>query len=296
MSAKATWAFREGDEIVSGKRAVRSLGGGTVFEVYLARDERRLSYVVCKLVRPDQVGDASALRQLRRESELLARLAHPVIVRSLGATLEGPRPHLVLEHLRKVTLRRWLRKRGPLPVVRVLPLALHLGSALHYLSAEGVVHLDVKPGNVVLGSPPRLIDFSVARTLDRARRIERPIGTARYLAPEQCRPGDLGDIGTATDIWGLGITLYEAIAGRRPFPEGAADDAQDAEARYPQLVHDATPLAGEIPQEIGQIVMRCLRREPAARPTAAQLVAALEPIAARLAEKHASDRPSVSPQ
>jgi serine/threonine protein kinase len=292
MNAKASWAFQGGAEIVPGKRAVRSLGGGKVFEVYLARDETLLSYVVCKLVRPDQVADASALRQLRRESELLARLAHPAIVRSLGATLEGPRPHLVLEHIGKRTLRRRIRRRGPLPLARTLALAIDLGAALHYLSAEGVVHLDVKPGNVLLGVPTRLIDFSIARTLERARGLRRPLGTPKYMAPELCRPGELGEIGPAADVWGLGITLYEALAGRLPFPEAAGDVASGAEARHPQLVHDAAPLPGEIPEQIARIVMPCLSRDPVARPTAAGLVAALEPTAARFVAQPAPARVS----
>lgn len=286
MSNKASWAFAEGDEIVPGRRAVRSLGGGGAFEAYLAWDERLLAYVVCKLVRPDQIADGRALRRLRRESGLLTRLAHPVIVRSLGAVLENPRPHLLLEHLNGITLRRRLRKRGPLPLARVLPLALHLGAALHYLSSEGVVHLDVKPSNVILGAPPRLIDLSVARTLEGARRIRRPVGTASYMAPEQCAPGDHGAIGSATDVWGLGVTLYEAITGRLPFLEGTGQEAKgarDASIRYPQLSGEAAPLLANIPAELAKLVMKCLSREPATRPTAAKMVAALEPLAASLA-------------
>lgn len=279
MSEKASWSFAQGDEIVPGRRAVRSLGGGTAFEVYLAWDEHRLAFVACKLLRPDQVADPRALRQLRRESSLLARLVHPVIVRSLGATLEGPRPHLLLEYLDKRTLRRRLRRRGPLPLERVLPLALHLGAALHYLSTEGVAHLDIKPSNIVLGAPPRLIDFSVARTLERARRIQRPVGTANYMAPEQCAPGERGEIGSAADVWGFGVTLYEALSGRLPFPEGAGKSAPDASARYPQLVTDPAPLQGDLPAALGEIVMRCLSRESAARPTAREFVATLEPVA-----------------
>lgn len=291
MNEKASWGFAEGELIVPGRRAVRVLGGGTAFEVYLARDERRLCLVVCKLVRPDQVSDARALRQLRREASLLERLAHPAIIRGLGATLDGPRPHVLLEHPGKLTLRARLRRGGPLPLARVLALAQHLGAALHYLSTEGVVHLDVKPGNVVVGSPPRLIDLSIARTLDRARRIQRPVGTARYMAPEQCEPGKRGEIGSAADVWGLGVTLYEAIEGRYPFPEQAIQDAAGESTRYPQLENDPAPLVGIAPAELANSILECLRREPAARPTAAQLVAAIEPLAAKIARSETPAQP-----
>ena len=98
----------------------------------------------------------------------MQRLAHPVVVRSFGAVTEGKFPHLVLEHLDGPTLDELLAQQGPLALEQLLPLALHVASALHYLAAEGVVHLDVKPSNVVMGGPPRLIDLSVARTLEQA--------------------------------------------------------------------------------------------------------------------------------
>jgi serine/threonine protein kinase len=284
MSRKASWGFAEGDEIVPGRRAVRSLGGGPVFEAYLARDERRLCLVVCKLIRPDQVGDARAMRLLRREAETLARLSHPAIVRSLDASLEGPRPHIALEHLNKLTLRARIRRRGPLPLARAVPLALQLASALHYLSSERIVHLDVKPGNVVLGTPPRLIDLSIAHTLDRARAIRRPVGTARYMSPEQCTPGERGEIGPAADVWGLGVTLYEAIAGRLPYPRGTESGDATPAQRYPQIVQEALPLPQPVPEVLGECLAGCLSRDPAARPTAALLVATLEPLAASLAQ------------
>ena len=275
--SKASWKFAQDDEIAPGLRAVRHLGGGAVFEAYLARDEQRLSFVVCKLLRPDRMADAKALRLLRRESGLLARLSHPVIVRRLGATLEGPHPHLLLEHVDRISLRRRLRRDGPLPLERMLPMALRLGAALHYLAAEGVVHLDVKPGNVLLGTPPRLIDFSLARKVESAGRLRQALGTTAYMAPEQCAPGERGGIGPATDVWGLGVTLYEALAGRVPFPGNAPG------ARYPQLDCAPAPLPGSTPAELAQVILQCLSRDPAARPAAGGIVAALEPLAASLA-------------
>ena len=278
-AARQSWAFASGARIAPTLTAARSLGGGALFEVYLAWDERRLCHVACKLARPDKIADASALRQLRRESNLLARLAHPVIVRSLGAMLEGARPHLLLEYHDKFTLRRRIRKRGPMPVEQWLPLALHLGSALHYLSSEGVVHLDVKPGNVLVGSPPRLIDLSVARSLEWAKQLRQPVGSAAYMAPEQCVPGERGEIGAAADVWGLGVTLYEAITGQLPFPKEGEKDPPGPGARYPQLAGIATPLPAQFPPELANLVMQCLNPEPSARPAAGDLVAALRRIA-----------------
>ena len=282
---KASWAFAEGEEIAPGKRAVRNLGGGTVFEAYLARDEERLANVVCKLVRPDQVTDARALRLLRREAGLLARLAHPAIVRSFGATLEGPRPHLLLEHIDKLTLRHRLRRRGPLPVERVIPMALRLGAALHYLAVEGLVHLDVKPGNVLLGAAPRLFDFSLARSVERAAGIQQPLGTTAYMAPEQCVPGKRGKIGPPADVWGLGMTLYEALTGQLAFGRSSGADSDAEQVRHPQLTRAPAPLPDGIPAELAQAIMQCLSPDPAARPAPGVIVAALQPLAAALAQR-----------
>ena len=114
---------------------------------------------------------------------------------------------------------------------------MHTAAALHYMAGAGWVHLDVKPSNIVMGAPPRLIDLSVARTVARARRMRRAIGTDAYMAPEQCLPGRAGVVGPPADVFGLGATLHHVLAGAPPFPrERGARDSRDPEVRWPQLV------------------------------------------------------------
>ena len=124
---------------------LRRIGGGRRYEAMLVWDEHRLAVLVAKVLRPDQARDPAALQDLAHEAALLQRLAHPVVVRSFGAVTDGKFPHLVLEHLDGPTLDELLAREGPLALEQLLPLALHVASALHYLAAEGVVHLDVKP-------------------------------------------------------------------------------------------------------------------------------------------------------
>jgi len=274
MSDEPGWEFGEGDEIVPGRYALRLLGGGYRYEAYLTWDEELLAVVVVKILRPDRVKDPSALRGLGIELEALRSLQHPVILRCFDADLEGPRPHLAVEFLEGPRLSTLLRKYGALAIEQAVPLATQLCSALHYMAGQGMVHLDVKPKNIIMGGPPRLIDLSIARTLADARRITGPVGTDAYMAPEQCEPGALGTIGSPADVWGLGVTLYEALAGRLPFPSN--------DGPYPQLRADPGPMPEEVPPVLEDIIRSCLAHRPEERPTARQVHEALEPLVAAL--------------
>ena len=137
-----------------------------------------------------------------------------------------------------------------------------------------MVHLDVKPDNVVMGAPPRLIDLSVAHTLEGARRLRRPVGTDGYMAPEQCDPSR-GVVGPPADVFGLAATLHHAVTGERPF-------ARDGAARFPQLERDAAPLPRRVPRELASLLGAALARSASDRPSAAEFAAGLEPLVAAL--------------
>jgi serine/threonine protein kinase len=159
---------------------------------------------------------------------------------------------------------------------------MHVASALHYLCREDVVHLDVKPDNLVMGAPPRLIDFSVSRTLAAAARLTKPVGTDAYMAPEQC-DRSRGELGPAVDVFGLGATMYRAIAGERPFPRPhGAGRSTELNERFPQLVRSPAPLPRRTPAAVTGLLEAMLAPQPGDRPTAAQVVAALEPVVAEL--------------
>jgi len=279
VKSATRWGLAEGDLIVPGLDTVKRLGGGKAFQAYLAWDARRHALVVAKLLRPHLVEDVTALTALRREAAALDRLSHPVLPRLFDVRLQGERPLIVLELLDGPRLSTLIRRYRP-AIEQVLPLALQLASVLHYLSEEGWVHLDVKPSNVILSTQPRLIDLSIARTVEDARRLASPAGTQRYMAPEQCERASFGLIGPATDMWGLGVTLFEVLARRRPFPD--APEGASGRDRHPQLDRDPAPLPDDVPPTLAELVLRCLRRDPRARPAAAELAATIEPIEASL--------------
>jgi eukaryotic-like serine/threonine-protein kinase len=278
MSDYASWGFEEGAEIAPGRAVLKTIGGGNRYEVCLVWDEELFALGVAKVLRPDQAAEEKALRDLALEVEALAALAHPTLVRSFGAVLEGPHPHVLIEHLDGPSLRRLIRRDGAIPLEQLLPLAAHVAGALQYMAQSGYVHLDVKPDNVVMGLPPRLIDLSIARTLKRAERTRGPLGTDPYMAPEQCvEDGGLGEIGPAADAWGLGATLFHAAAGEKPFRKGSGDGGPE---RFPQLVEGPAPLPSYVPAELGDLIFELLDREPTARPSCRTAVERLQPLVA----------------
>jgi serine/threonine protein kinase len=284
---KASWGFETGTEIAPGRTVVAPLGGGSAYEVFLVWDDDFCALLVAKVLRPDHAGDPHALRDLVREGEALARLAHPVVVRGFDAALDGPHPHLLIEHLEGPTLHALLHRHGRLPLQQLLPLALHVAGALHCMANRGWVHLDVKPDNIVMGVPPRLLDLSIARPLERAARLSSPVGTDAYMAPEQCDPERFpGAVGPPADIWGLGATLFHAHTGGKPFPRPReARHSPDPVERFPQLVREPEPLPPRTPEPLTEMLTRMLDRDPAARPTAPEFIEALEPLVAGLPRK-----------
>jgi serine/threonine protein kinase len=265
------WRFAAGDAIVPGRHALRLLGGGDRYEAYVAWDDRLHLPVVAKILRPHLVGDPKARAAIGAEAEAFERLHHPVLVRSFGSVLDGDRPHLVLEFLDGPRLSTLVRKFGPLAAEQIVPLARRLCSALQFMAGEGWVHLDVKPRNIVMTASPRLIDLSVARRTVDARRIRRHVGTDAYMAPEQCDPARYPEIGPPADVWGLGATLFEALAGRQAFPA-------DGTTRFPQLAGNIPALPDKAPSALAAAIRACLVDDPAGRPTAAELDEMLEPL------------------
>ena len=263
------WEFAEGDRIAPGRHAVGVLGGGSRYEAWLAWDERLRSLVVAKLLRPDQCGDPAARRTLAAEAGLLARLGHPYLIRSFGAVTDGQRPHLVLEFVEGPRLSTLIRRYGVI-LEQALPLALNLCSVLHYLDGERVLHLDVKPRNIIMAGSPRLIDLSVARSAEPLAPFNGPVGTDAYMAPEQCDSA-AGDLGPWSDVWGLGVTVHEAFTGRLPYPRPRPG------SQHPQLSHEPLVDPG-VPGSVAPLLRSCLERRPADRPTAGQVADALEPL------------------
>jgi eukaryotic-like serine/threonine-protein kinase len=274
MGEKLSWDFARGHEIAPGRTTLKALGGGNRCQVYLVRDELLGRRLVAKVLRRNLVGDDHAVRALERELGAHQALAHRGLVRAVDAVLDGPHPHLAVEHVPAPTLRKAIRRAGALSAEEVQDLAVCVAGVLAAVAREGWVHLDIKPGNIVMGAPPRVIDLSLARPVERARRLSGPVGTNAYMAPEQIHAHR--DIGAHTDVWGLGATLYHALSGRRPFREPLTrDENAPLEERFPQLEDDPLPWPAPVPEALSDTILACLSRDPASRPTAAEVAARL---------------------
>jgi eukaryotic-like serine/threonine-protein kinase len=268
-------ALRPGRELAPGYEVIEHLARSNVLDVYDAWSHERGCRVAIKALRPDRNGDGTALTALLREGRHLRRLSHPHLVRAYEV-LREPRPAVVLETLAGETIAHLIqRRRRRLAAADLAILGLHLCSALGYLHSQRLLHLDVKPSNVIAErGRAKVIDMSVARRPGRAR---AGVGTWCYMAPEQARGGELT---AAADVWGVGGLLYEAAAGECAF--------DDDDAEYPQLERRAAPVLTRrrLPLALAGAIDGCLEPDPAARPSLRELAAACE----RAAQLPAAER------
>ena len=256
-----------GAEIDQTLVVIGALGGGNRYEVVRAWDRRLFCQVAVKVLRPERVTEDRVIESFEREVAIATRLVHPNLVRLLRWSAEPPRPYLVFEYITAATLGDHLERIGRVSIPETCLLGVRMSSALHYLHSNHVLHLDVKPDNVTMGDPPRLLDLSLAQSFSTSVKLRHTMGTPPYMPPEQC---DHGQVTPQSDLFALGVTLYEAVSGMRPFSPG--DDAAESRAvQYPQLVEDPTPV-GEfvaLPPALGRLIMSCLARDPSGRPRSA---------------------------
>jgi serine/threonine protein kinase len=277
-----------GEQLAPGYDVIAHMRRGRHLDVYDAWSEERGSRCIVKALRTDRLARVGPTLRVLEEGRLLTELTHPHIVRGYEV-IADPVPMIVMETLSGETLARLIeRHETGLDAAEVAHLGLQLGSAVRYLHGKGWLHLDLKPENVIAESGrAKLIDLSVARPPGAAR---SGIGTFSYMAPEQVRGGELGP---ATDVWGLGAVLFEAATGELAFEEPSedgdwptiSDDPFTDEfvymSEYPQLTTPARrvdALAAQ-PPELADLIAACLDPEAEGRPSVEDLLAALEPLA-----------------
>ena len=214
------------DGILKGRyRIEKPLGRGGMAEVYHAFDTRRHYAVAIKVLREDLAEDWDFVRRFQAEADSLARLAHQNIVRFYSFEQDGRTAFIVMDLIEGDTLRgRLFEAQGrPMAPAEALPIVRQVAAALAYAHSEGIIHRDVKPGNIMLRPDGTVLlsDFGIAKAADAATVTTATPGTPAYMSPEQCRGTQLD---ARTDVYSLGIVLYEMLAGRRPFMGQLAPD------------------------------------------------------------------------
>ena len=246
------------------------VGRGGMAEVYRARDIRLDRIVAVKTLREDLARDATFQARFRREAQSAASLNHPSIVAvyDTGEDDEGPAhvPYIVMEYVDGRTLRELLRDDRRLLPERALEITDGVLRALDYSHRNGIVHRDIKPGNVMLtrSAEVKVMDFGIARAVSDAQatmtQTAQVIGTAQYLSPEQAR-GERVD--ARSDLYSTGCLLYELLTGRPPF----TGDSPVAIA-YQHVRENPIPpsrIDPEIPSWADSIVLKAMAKDPAER-------------------------------
>ncbi len=266
----------------------RQLGRGGMGSVFLARDNKLGRAVALKIINPALLGSTVAVHRFVREAQVTAKFSHPHIVTVYAVGDYQGCPYLALEYLEGQNLRQRLVERQ-LSMPEVLRLALAIAEALSEAHEHGVLHRDLKPENVIVARDgrPRVVDFGLAKTVvadepppdgsvveSSAEPTEQPeslpAGTPNYMAPEQWLQEGTSP---ATDIWALGVMLFELCTGQLPFK--GAGQAQLAVAicgpEPPPRVDEFV----EVPLDLAVLIWRCLSKEPKKRPSAAEMAQGL---------------------
>ncbi|MFE2291563.1 ABC transporter substrate-binding protein [Streptomyces sp. NPDC059452] len=250
-------------------RTLARLGAGGMGVVYLARSAGGALAAV-KVIRAEHAADPGFRARFRREAEAAGRITGPWVVPVLGADTEAREPWLATAFVPGPSLGEVVGAGGALPAETVRALGARLAAALVTVHEGGLIHRDVKPGNVLLAlDGPRLIDFGIARHegATALTATDAVIGTPGYLAPEQASAGPV--VGPACDVFSLGCVLVYAATGRRPFGDGSP-----AGVLF-RTVHEEPDLDG-VPRALLPLVAACLAKDPAARPGAGEARDALE--------------------
>lgn len=257
------------------------LGKGAMAEVYKAYHPKLERYAALKIIFPGLADEADFLSRFEMEGKALARLDHPNIVRiyDFGEDEETQCCYLVMEYIAGDTLKEWLHKRGELSLEQVLPILRDVSEALDYAHGQDVLHRDVKPANIMFAGDGRakLGDFGVAKLIigDEARLTQTGtiIGTPAYMSPEQAK-GEK-EIRTCSDIYSLGVVLYEVLTGQIPFTgETAVDVMLKRLQEKPIPPRTYNP---DISERVQDVILKVLAIEPEKRyQRAGELVAAFD--------------------
>jgi len=271
------------------------VGKGGMAITYRARDTLLNRTVAVKVMREQFSSDPAFIERFRREAQAAANLSHENIAGIYDTGADGGRHYIVMEFVEGENLEQRLRREGPLSPLAAIEIALQVVAALDAAHRHGIVHRDVKPHNVLVNSEGKVkvTDFGIAKAISASSQTETGliIGSVHYFSPEQAR-GD--PTGPQSDLYSLGVVLFEALTGRRPF------EGSNAVAIAHKQIYEQPPLPSEhrpdLPEELESIVVRCLEKSLARRyASAAELKGHLDNARERLIGREQRGRRAAAP-
>ena len=239
-------------------RIVRKLGSGGMANVYLAEDEDLGRRVAIKILNDRYANDDLFIERFRREAKSAAALSHPNIVSVYDRGEAEGTYYIAMEVIEGRSLKELIMTRGPLPIPQALAYSHEILEALRFAHRHGIIHRDIKPHNILIGERLKVTDFGIARAgASQMTEAGSIMGTAQYLSPEQARGAP---VTAASDLYSVGIVLYEMLTGKVPFSGDSAIEIAMKHLNEPPK--PPSKIRPEVPEELDAVVLRALAKNP----------------------------------
>lgn len=241
---------------------MKRIGAGGMADVYMAKDERLSRFVAIKVLKEEFSSDDGFLRKFDKEAQAVAGLIHPNIINVFDVGVEGDIHYIVMELGDGITLKEYIKNKRRLTAAETVDFSIQIAEAIGCAHDHKIIHRDIKPQNILVSSHGaiKVTDFGIAKAANSNTMTATAIGSVHYLSPEQAR-GGFSD--SRSDIYALGITMYEMVTGRVPF-----DHENGVTIALMHLQNDVIPpqeINSEIPKSLEKIILKCLAKKPEER-------------------------------
>ena len=253
---------------------IEKIGTGGMADVYRAKDHRLNRFVAVKILKNEYSEDAKFVTKFRQEAQAIACLSHPNIVGVYDVGQELDMHYIVMEFVDGITLKKYIERKGKLSVREAVGISLQIANGLEAAHANHIIHRDIKPQNILISKDgtAKVSDFGIAKAASSNTITANAMGSVHYISPEQARGGFSDE---KSDIYSLGVSMYEMLSGTLPFTGESA-----VAIALAHIQEDATPLAAidaTIPHGLSNIVAKCMQKKTELRyPTVMDLIADLK--------------------